>query len=225
MSKTESKLADCLSPEEKSSQLMEIYRSQIYLICSISDRQAIMQRHFILVISALIVAFYKVLENIDNLEAILLNMDGIKIEHLSYLFFAFSIMGIFISLGWYLSVDYYTYLVSCKHEEMKKLERKLAYHFFEREWSHITEDKKFKIYESLSTHKFLIPAIFYVFFVFLLPLSEIYFNGISNIFKLIMLIIVPTAFFVCIRLVLFQRSRLSEVKQDLDSETNKGEEK
>lgn len=138
----------------KKTELIEIYKSQVQLICSISDRQTVMNRHYILVISALLLAFYTLLINMSKLEGITLIPITIEI-----LIIIFSVSGIFISLSWFDSISYYTYLVSCKHDSLKKLEKRLEYQFFDDEWNHLEENEKPQIYLNLSMHKLLVPSI------------------------------------------------------------------
>ena len=148
---------------DEKTQFIEIYKSQVQLICSISDRQAVMNRHYILVISALVLAFYTLLINMSKLESITI----IPITP-ELLVICCSVSGICISLSWFESISYYTYLVSCKHDSLKKLERRLEYQFFDDEWGHLGENKKPRVYLKLSTHKLFIPFISWGVFTLLL---------------------------------------------------------
>lgn len=137
----------------KKTELIEIYKSQVHLICSISDRQTLTNRHYILVISALILALYTLSTNMDKLAGIT-TIIPITIDVLIVIS---SISGILVSVTWFLSTNYYTYLVSCKHDSLKELERKLEHQFFNNEWDHLKENKKPQIYLNLSMHKLFVP--------------------------------------------------------------------
>ena len=171
---------------EKENQLIEIYKSQVQLICSISDRQAVMHRHYILVVSALILGLYTLLGNIDKLNELPFND-----HHNEILLIGTSILGIIISWPWFDSISYYTYLVSCKHDNLKKLEKELAYPFFETEWEHLDENRRPHIYAKLSNHKLVVPIIFYIFFTLLSALGS-YNLGIKFLSKeFIAIMIIP----------------------------------
>ena len=171
-------------------QLIEIYKSQVQLICSISDRQTVMHRHHILVVSAIILGLYTLLGNMEKLN----QLPG-KDYHTEILIICTSILGILISYSWFDSINYYTYLVSCKHDSLKQLEKRLAYRFFEHEWSHLDENTRPQIYGRLSNHKLVVPMIFFVFFGALLALAGHTLHKVLFLLSIV-LIIIPISMFI-----------------------------
>lgn len=84
------------------------------------------------------------------------------------------ILGIALSMSWYVVIRSYRQLNTGKFDTLLELEKKLSYSFFDREWFLLREDKNTKPYWRLTVVETSLPIIFSVFFILLIfaPMME-----------------------------------------------------
>ena len=148
---------------ENQDQLLEIYKIQTQAAGNISNRRATMTRYYIIVMSALIVGFSTLLENLEKIPKSFLEVIGVE-----WLTVTVGATGIALSWSWYLSVDYYLRLNSRKYKTLKKLEKKLAYQFYKEEWDYLGKDRSDQTYWQLASNQLSIPILFFIIFTILL---------------------------------------------------------
>ena len=137
---------------DEKQELLEIYKLHTQLADNVSNRRAIANRFYILVLPGLAVLF----------SAFLQHENGVP---LGWLMIGFGLFGMLLAAAWYIVIRSYRQLNSGKFKALHELEEKLAYPFFKREWELLSEGKDFKSYWKLSVVETFIPGIF--FFVFL----------------------------------------------------------
>ena len=81
------------------------------------------------------------------------------------------VMGMLLSISWYVVIRSYRQLNSGKFAALHELERKLAYPFFKREWELLAEGRDRSRYWRLTTVEVTLPVIFFVLFGSLLVFS------------------------------------------------------
>ncbi|MDE0634447.1 MAG: hypothetical protein OXI43_01155 [Candidatus Poribacteria bacterium] len=139
--------------EEDHSQLIEIYKLQSQLANSISNRRFTINRFYILVMSGLVLifpAFFKLPEKIQGLVAI------------EYLITGLALLGITISLAWFISINSNLRLNMIKYEALKNLEDELKYQFFKDEWKFLEKYGKHRTYWEISYIEILVPILFFL---------------------------------------------------------------
>ena len=81
------------------------------------------------------------------------------------------ILGLMLSVSWIIIVRSYRQLNSGKFHELHKLEDKLAYPFFKREWESLGKGEDKGRYFKLTTVETFLPATFIILFLFLIGFS------------------------------------------------------
>ncbi len=76
-----------------------------------------------------------------------------------------SIVGIFLSLSWYIVIRSYRQLNSGKFKALQEMEKELPYPFFKREWELLKEGKDYRSYWKLTVVETFLPSAFLVLFV------------------------------------------------------------
>ena len=149
--------------ESSRDQLIEIYKLQSQLAISISNRRTTIHKFYLLLMSGLaliIPAFFKFPTGVR---------DQLSIE---FLVISIGVLGIFLSVTWFVLINSNLRLSMLKYESLKNLEDKLEYQFFREEWKLLSEYGKNKTYWEISYVELFMPILFFLIFTFLL-------NGVS----------------------------------------------
>ena len=149
--------------ESSRDQLIEIYKLQSQLAVSISNRRTTIHKFYLLLMSGLaliIPAFFKFPTGVR---------DQLSIE---FLVISIGVLGIFLSVTWFVLINSNLRLSMLKYESLKNLEDKLEYQFFREEWKLLSEYGKNKTYWEISYVELFMPILFFLIFTFLL-------NGVS----------------------------------------------
>ena len=150
------------------SQLIEIYKLQAQLANSVSNRRSVIHKFYMLLMSGLtliIPAFFKLPTEIRNL---------ISIE---FLILGLPLLGITLSVTWFILISSNLRQSIIKYEALKKLEDKLEYQFFKDEWKYLEKYQKGKTYWDTSYVEFFIPVLFFFIFTLLLHVATGNFPG------------------------------------------------
>lgn len=76
-----------------------------------------------------------------------------------------SVVGIFLSISWYIVIRSYRQLNSGKFKALHEMEKELPYPFFKREWELLKEGKDYRRYAKLTVVETLLPSSFFILFV------------------------------------------------------------
>ena len=144
-----------MDEKDEKQELLEIYKLHAELADSISKQRATANRFYMLVLSGLAVLFSPFLQR----------KNGIP---LGWLMIGVGLFGIFLTAAWYVVIRSYRQLNTGKFKVLHKLEEKLAYPFFKREWELLNEGKDFKNYWKLTVVETFVPIIFGICFLVLL---------------------------------------------------------
>ena len=157
-----------LNEEQKRSegnqdQLIEIYKLQAQLANSISNRRITINRFYILVMSGLALifpAFFKLPTEVQ------------RVVSSEYLIMGLPLLGITLSLAWFILVNSNLRLSLIKYEALKKLEDKLEYQFFKDERRLLDKYGKNKTSGETSYFEIVMPILFFIIFTMLLHLAS-----------------------------------------------------
>ena len=150
------------------SQLIEIYKTQTQLANSVSNRRSAIHKFYMLLMSGLtliIPAFFKLPTEIRNL---------ISIE---FLILGLPLLGITLSVTWFILISSNLRQSIIKYEALKKLEEKLEYQFFKDEWKYLEKYRNGKAYWDTSYVEIFIPVFFFIIFTLLLHVATGNFPG------------------------------------------------
>ncbi len=75
-----------------------------------------------------------------------------------------SVVGIFLSLSWYIVIRSYRQLNSGKFKALQEMEKELPYPFFKREWELLKEGKEYRSYAKLTVVETILPTSFLLLF-------------------------------------------------------------
>ena len=148
--------------ESSKDQLIEIYKLQSQLAISISNRRTTIHKFYMLLMSGLTLifpAFFKLPTEIRNL---------ISIE---FLILGLPLLGITLSVTWFIFISSNLRQSIIKYEALKKLEDKLEYQFFKDEWKYLEKYQKGKAYWETSYVEIFIPVLFFIIFTLLLHVA------------------------------------------------------
>ena len=136
-------------------QLLEIYKLQAQLVNNISNRRVTVNRFYMLVMSGLALAcsaFFKLPDRI------------LEVMSIDFFMIAISFLGVHLSWAWFASANSNLRLVMLKYESLKRLEDKLAYQFFQDEWTFLKKYGKDRAYWEISYVEIVIPLLFFSIF-------------------------------------------------------------
>lgn len=143
-------------------QLIEIYKLQAQLANSVSNRRSIIHKFYMLVMSGLTLifpAFFKLPAEIRDLVSI------------EFLILGLPLLGITLSVTWFILVSSNLRQSIIKYEALKTLEDKLEYQFFKDEWKYLEKYQKSKAYWDTSYVEIFIPVLFFIIFTLLLHVA------------------------------------------------------
>ena len=149
--------------ESSRDQLIEIYKIQSQLANSISNRRITIHKFYLLLMSGLVLifpAYFKLPDGIQHL---------LSIEHL---IIGAALLGITLSLAWFILVNSNLRQNIIKYEVLKKLENKLEYQFFQDEWKFLEKYRRSRTYWETSYIEIFIPILFFFIFTLLLHLAS-----------------------------------------------------
>ena len=147
----------------KQSQLIEIYKLQAQLANSISSRRITINRFYILVMSGLALMFPTFFR---------LPAEVQRIVSSEYLIIGLPLLGITLSLAWFILINSNLRLSMIKYEALKNLEDKLEYQFFKDERRLLNKYGKNKTYGETSYFEIVMPILFFIIFTILLHLAS-----------------------------------------------------
>lgn len=153
---------------ENQDQLIEIYKLQSQLADSISNRRVTINRFYIFTMAGLFLvfpAFFKFPDEIRNLIPI------------SYLVTGMAILGITLSVAWFISINSNLRLGMIKSETLKNLEDELDYQFFQDEGEFLEKYRGHRTYWEVSYIEIFIPVLFFLIFAMSLNLVSVSFPG------------------------------------------------
>lgn len=145
---------------DEKQELLEMYKLHAELADSVSKQRGTANRFYMLVLSGLAVIF----------SAFLQRKNGVP---LGVLMVGFGILGMLLSMAWYIVIRSYRQLNSGKFKALHELENKLAYQFFTREWELLKEGTERKTYWRLTIVETSVPIIFFSCFGVLLVIGII----------------------------------------------------
>ena len=143
--------------------LIEIYKLQAQLADNISNRRISIHKFYLLLMSGLVLifpAFFK------------LPTEVWKQVSVEFLMIGIGVLGIFLCVSWFILISSNLRLIMLKYEALKKLENKLEYKFFKKEWKFLGKYGRGKTYWEISYIEMFIPILFFLIFTLLL-------NGVS----------------------------------------------
>ena len=151
-------------PARNQDQLIEIYKLQSQLANSISNRRITIHKFYLLVISGLALifaAYFKLPTEVQKLVSI------------GHLVVGLALLGVTLSLAWFILINSNLRLNIIKYEALKKLEDRLEYQFFKDEWEFLEKYGRGKTYWEISYIEIFIPILFFFVFSLLLYLVSV----------------------------------------------------
>ena len=143
-----------MTDQSKQNELLEIYKLHAEFAERVSQRREAANQRYVSMLVGL-AAFLAVLLRFGDGEipAIALRL--------------VSVLGVAISLSWYVVIRSYQQLNSGKFDALHELEKRLAYPFFKREWELLGEGRDFRRYWRLTVVETVLPWTFFVLSVLL----------------------------------------------------------
>ena len=143
---------------DEKQELIEIYKLHATLADSVTKQRGAANRFYLLLMSGLFVLFPTLLQFRNEVP-------------LGSLMVVFGLLGISLSIAWYIHICSYRQLNSGKFKPLLKLEEKLAYPFFKREWELLGKGDKQNKYWGMTVVETFVPAIFFVVFTAVLAIG------------------------------------------------------
>ena len=144
-------------PARNQDQLIEIYKLQSQLADNISNRRVTIHKFYLLLMSGLALifpTFFKLPTEIWSQVAI------------EFLLVGVALLGIPLSVVWFILINSNLRLCMLKYEALKRLEDRLEYQFFKDEWEFLEKYGRGKTYWEISfILKFLYQFSFFSIFV------------------------------------------------------------
>ena len=140
-------------------ELLELYKLHTELADRVSQRREGANRLFVTLHTGLLAVIFAMVTAGGSTES-----DGI-------IFLTAGILGMALSISWYIIIRSYRQLNTGKFQALQELEKSLAYPFFTSEWKFLKEGKGFRPYWKLTVVETFLPCIFFGFSVFSLLLG------------------------------------------------------
>jgi len=144
--------------ESKRTELLEIYKLHAELADRVSQRRDAANRLYISILSGLGVV-----------ASIFVKTDAT--ESLSFVLLAVGILGLVVSVSWWVVIRSYRQLNSGKFKALDELESKIAFPFFRREWEILKAGKKRDRYWELTNVESFLPVVFGILSVVLITIG------------------------------------------------------
>ena len=145
--------------KNKQDQLLEIYKLQAELADRVSQRRDNANRLYVGLLTsfAILLAFFL--------------RFGTGTMPVWIVLLAAGILGIALSVSWYIVIRSYLQLNVGKYKALNELEKKLAYPFFKREWKFLKKGKNISRYWKLTVVETFLPIAFFIFSLILIIIA------------------------------------------------------
>lgn len=137
-------------------ELLEIYKLHAELADRVSQRREGANRIFVGLLTGLLIFLVAFLRY------------GANILSENLVIIAVGILGVALSVSWYVVIRSYRQLNDGKFKALHELEEQLAYPFFKREWELLGEGRSIKRYWKLTVVETSLPIIFSILFLVLI---------------------------------------------------------
>ena len=142
---------------ERQKEYLEIYKIHTEFADRVSQRREKANHLFIGSLTGILVFFTTFLRLGTN--------TGFSFDTILAIVAAIGVLGVFLTIAWYITIQSYRQLNTGKFNALHELEGKLAYPFFKREWEILGEGGHRSKYWKLTVVETFLPVIFFVFFL------------------------------------------------------------
>ncbi len=136
--------------DEKRQELLEIYKLHAELADKVSQRREGANRLYVSLLTSILVFLVALLRF------------GMEMIPLWSMLLCFGLLGMLLSVSWYIVIRSYRQLNTGKFKALHELEEKLAYPFFKREWELLEEGEDVSRYWKLTIVETFLPTGFFV---------------------------------------------------------------
>lgn len=145
---------------EEKARLLEIYKIQVQAVNDLNNRIITTNRYFFLMITGLFCLLFGYIQDVGVIS--IKNASG-EME-LEELYRIIGGLGGYISIAWFVFIDFSHKILNGKYKALKKLEGKLDFQFITHEWEYLSVNSKNITYQDLYAEDFYIPfAAFMIF--------------------------------------------------------------
>ncbi len=134
-------------------EFVELYKLHAELADRVSQRREGANRLFVTLLTGLLAAAFAMITTGNSTPA----NNGVLLLA--------GILGVTLSISWYIIIRSYRQLNTGKFQTLQELEGKLEYPFFIREWEILKEGREYRTYWKLTTAETILPITFLAFFV------------------------------------------------------------
>ena len=145
--------------DENREELLEIYKLHAELADRVSQRREGANRLYVSLLTGILIFLAAFLRY------------GTGIVPVWVILLASGILGILLSVSWFVVIRSYRQLNTGKFKPLHELEEQLAYPFFKREWELLEEGESINKYWKLTVVETFLPAIFCFLFFILIGIS------------------------------------------------------
>ncbi|MDE0399793.1 MAG: hypothetical protein OXL96_18530 [Candidatus Poribacteria bacterium] len=136
--------------DENRQELLEIYKLHAELADKISQRREGANRLYVSLLTSILVFLVALLRF------------GMEVIPLWSMLLCFGLLGMLLSVSWYIVIRSYRQLNTGKFKALHELEEKLAYPFFKREWELLEEGENVSRYWKFTIVETFLPSGFFV---------------------------------------------------------------
>lgn len=149
---------------ESEDRLLEIYKLHTNIANETSNRRASVNRHFILILSGLILVTAAIgrMDKDSAANAIFEQFD------IGYIVVLAGIFGLILSAIWRMSIESYLNSNAIRFEALMNLEHKLDYRFIQEEWGMLSPKQKTKTYREIASVELYTPVVFLTIFALMM---------------------------------------------------------
>ena len=140
-------------------ELLEIYKIHAELADRVSQRREGANRLYVSLLSVILVLLPALLRYETGIIPVWIVL-GIA-----------GVLGMLLSVAWYINIRSYRQLNKGKFDTLLRLEEKLAYPFFKREWELLEEGRNKSRYWRLTIVETFLPIGFFLLFLFLISIT------------------------------------------------------
>ena len=148
--------------DEDGRELLEIYKLHADLADRASQRRAGANRLYVTLLTGILVLLAALLRY------------GTGMVPAWTVLSAFAVVGMLLSLSWFIVIRSYRQLNSGKFAALHELEKKLSYPFFTREWELLEEGKNRSRYWKLTVVETFLPIGFFILSFALIPVAAFF---------------------------------------------------
>ena len=139
--------------EHNRRELLEIYKLHATLADNVSQRREGANRLYVTLLTGVLASLVFFLRF------------TIKSVPLGVVLMVVGVVGMILSISWFIVIRSYRQLNTGKFQALHELEKKLPYPFFKREWELLGEGKKASRYWKLTVVETFLPATFLILFI------------------------------------------------------------